>query len=316
MRVTLGLLLLAGCGGDSSTSFDAPPGGGPDGPVISADADPGAPDAAPPDGAIATCGDGVLPTGDVTGTEGIAIGPDGTLYYSQSGAVGRVTPGGAAEDGWAALGGGTVWGMAVSPAGNMLYVASPSTQTIFQVDTSTGAVDPLYENAGNPNGLVIGPDGAVYYTHFAAMGRVYRVAPASGTRSEVTAQAIPGANGLYFASPTELYVLAYQAGDVYRLTLDASGVESAREVVASLDGALDGIGRDAEGRWYVTDNGGGRLLRVAADWSNDADPEVLLTGIGAAANVAWGKGALDCNDVYVASAGSLGRHAAGVPGNP
>lgn len=84
-------------------------------------------------------------------------------------------------------------------------------------------------------------------------------------------------------------------------------------LVKTVAGSLDGIAKDEGGRFYLGDNGNGRLLRYDAAWGSE---EVLLTGIGAAANVAFGKGSLTCTDVYVASSGALGRFAGDMPGRP
>ena len=63
----------------------------------------------------------------------------------------------------------------------------------------------------------------------------------------------------------------------------------------------------------MTDNSGGRLLRFDASFGT---PTTLLTGISAAANVAFGKGALACTDVYVASSGALGLFNGDSAGTP
>src|SRR5687768_6788772 len=93
----ISLLGLAGCGGGGSTEVDGAPAVRPDGAA-------GSPDGAdrPPDGAAGCAGEAV-PVADITGTEGLAIAADGTLYYSQSAAVGRRVPGQPPDDGWVGL---------------------------------------------------------------------------------------------------------------------------------------------------------------------------------------------------------------------
>ncbi len=257
------------------------------------------------------CGTEVLPTDDIFGTEGIAIAPDGTLYYSQSEAVGRRVPGGAVEDAWVPLpGADTVWGLVLGDDG-MLYVGSPSTQTVYRIDTAAApaTAENFVTGAGAPNGLAIAADGTVYWSDFSG-GRVYR--EDGGSRAEVTTSGIPQANGILFDDDGTLLVLSYGSGNIYRLTL-AGGVETDRVPEATVDGALDGIGMDDAGRIYVTDNGLGRLLRLSADFGPE---EEIGNGMPQAAGIAWGKGALRCEDVYVASGGTLGIYNGDTPGRP
>ncbi|HEV8322339.1 MAG TPA: SMP-30/gluconolactonase/LRE family protein [Myxococcota bacterium] len=295
----------AGCGPRGGTDATGP---GPDGGGTSTDAVAAGTDAGPP------CGTELLPTTAITGTEGIAIGPTGTLYYSQFRAVGRRIPGGAPDGTWVSISGAdTIWGLALSPDG-ILYVGSPSTGTLYAIDTNAASpvASSIVPVAGTPNGLTMGPDGAVYYGDFNT-GQVYRVTPA-GVRTQVTTSPVPSANGLLFDPDGTLLVLNYGGGTIWRLTLDASMVETGRVMAGDAGGAMiDGIGRDAMGRYYVTDNSGDRLLRFDASFGNQTP---LLTGIGAAANVAFGKGALACTDVYVASSGALGLFHGDSAGTP
>ena len=307
--------VLAACGGDDAAGDGVVT----DGAVADApeQGDGGEPDGPSPD-APAACGTQTAPVAMISGTEGIAIAPDGTLYYSQSGGrVGRWQPGAAAPtNNWVSLQGATtVWGMALD-AGGILYVATPgSGGTIWRIDPSaaTPTATAYYTGAGSANGLTIGPDGAVYYSDFVTQGHVWRVS-APNTRTMVTATTINRPNGVLFDGDGTLLVLSYATGTVHRLTLNAGGAETDREpTAATTTGSPDGLARDAMGRYYVTDNGGGNVLRYDAQLGNR---EVLMPGVGAAANMAFGKGALDCNDLYVTSSGMLRRIAVGATGWP
>lgn len=260
------------------------------------------------------CGTDIIPLASVRGTEGIAIAPDGTLYYSQSGAVGRRLPGAASENAWLPLpGANPVWGMAFRDDG-MLFVGTPALGgTIYRIDTTQAPVAEVhYATAGTANGVTLAPDGSVVYSDFNG-GRVYRVDDA-GTRSQVTASAISQPNGVMFDDDGTLLVVSYATGQILRLTLDASFAETSRVVAGTMAGsALDGIAKDVLGRYYLSDNSGGRLLRTDSSFGS---VEILLTGVTRAANIAFGKGALDCLDVYVASTGNLGFFEADATGRP
>jgi virginiamycin B lyase len=239
----------------------------------------------------------------------LVIARDGTLYYSQSGGVGRLVPGGSPENDWVSIGrgGSTVWGMVLDAANTNLYVGSPSTEAVHRIDVTaaTPMASVFVADAGGPNGLTLGPDGALYFSDFGG-GHVYRVelGGATGEATRVTATAIAQANGVAFFPDGDLLVAAYNAGDLFRLTL-TDGVETDRTTFASLGGpgaAADGLAFDADGRVYVTQRG--NLTRLEADGSS---PMNLITGISSAANLDFGSGALDCEDIYVTSGGGALR---------
>lgn len=293
--------LIAACSGEPAmTPLDAAA----DAP---ADASPTADTPPASDGGGPRCGTERPDIDAVRGTEGLVIAADGTIYFSQSRAVGRIRPGMDVEPAWATLPSAarTVWGLAIDAAGNRLFVGSPVTMTIYAVDLTAEAPmgTPYLPGAGQPNGLTMGPDGALYYSDFGG-GHVYRVV--DGMRTRVTSTTIRQANGLAFHRDGSLYVDSYGAGSLLRLTL-TDHVETARSTVATGLGAPDGLAFDAMDRIYVGDNMG-RLIRLDADGSN---PEVLQRSIPAAANVEFGAGALPCTDIYVASGGTLVRYEMG-----
>jgi sugar lactone lactonase YvrE len=262
-----------------------------------------------------TCGAEVAPAANITRTEGLAIDMDGVVYYSQSGFLGRRRPGSARENAWVTLPGATtVWGIACRVDG-IAFVGSPSAGgNLFRIDTTAASpvAQVLYAAAGGANGVTVGPDGAAYYSDFSG-GHVYRVDDA-GMRTQVTAGTIAQPNGLLFDDDGTLLVLAYGAGQIHRLTLDATMSEVSRSLAGTIAGSrLDGIAKDDAGRYLLTDNGGGRLLRTDGSFGS---LEVLVTGVPAAANIAFGKGPLDCTDVYVASSGALGFFESDVSGRP
>lgn len=242
----------------------------------------------------------------IRGTEGLIVARDGTIYYSQSGAVGRLAPGGSPENDWVSLPGssGTVWGIALDAANETLYVGSPSAGTIYSVDltAATPAATAFVTSAGQPNGLTVGPDGALYYSNFGG-GRVMRVEATGGTPTQVTTSGIPGANGVAFDTDGTLLVCSYSTGNLFRLTL-TSGAETGRTMAATGLGAPDGVALDANGDFWVTDNGAGRVLFVDRD-TGMVNP--VMPGIGSAASLDFGAGALRCGDLYVSSSGAMRR---------
>jgi streptogramin lyase len=314
MRIAIALLsagLMAGCGGDdeAAVAVDATPDtdvdAAPTSDAATADADD------PAD----NCGQLRPDVRAITGTEGLAIGDDGTLYYSQNRGIGRLQPGQARDDDWASLSGtgGQVWGLALTST--HLYVGYPSDDSIWRVDLATGAASEWLADAGRANGVIIGADGALYYSDFSG-GEVYRVDLATKERTQVTdatpaqGEAFDQPNGLYAIDAQHLLVLAYGAGQVWELTL-ADGEETDRTLRATIkgDASLDGITRGPDGRWYLTDNSGGAVVRRPADFAEPAGAEDIVSSgrIGSAANLLFGRGALGCNDLYVTSSGAMVR---------
>lgn len=279
-------------------------------PNDSADLDGGAPTDAGTDApVVATCGTAQPDVSGITGTEGLIIGRDETIYYGQSGGVGRMTPDGAQDDDWVSLGAaaGTVWGLALDAANETLYVGSPSAGRVFAVTVSSGAVATFVASAGQPNGLTVGPDGALYFSDFG--GGAVRRATADGVTT-VTTSPIPQANGVAFDVEARLIVLSYGTGRLLRLTL-ADGVETSREPMVAMGlGSPDGVALDANGDFWVTDNSGSLRHVIAATGANTTE----MSGISAAASVDFGAGPLDCHDLYIASSGAVRRFATGVEG--
>jgi sugar lactone lactonase YvrE len=269
------------------------------------DAGPMGTDAGPADGGTpSTCGTAEPDVAMVTGTEGVVIARDGTIYFSQSGGVGRLTPDGMRNAAWASIPSArTVWGLALDAANEWLFVGVPG-NGVFRIPLTGTPTPERIVSGGAANGLTMGPDGFLYYSDFSA-GRVFRVSPDGGTPTEVTASTIASANGVAFEAAGTLLVASYSSGDLWRLTL-AGGVETGRARVARGLGAPDGLAIDAMGRIYVTDNGSGNVLRIEADGSGMT---TLLRGVRAAAALEFGSGALRCTDLYVASSGAMRRYA-------
>lgn len=234
----------------------------------------------------------------IRGTEGLVIARDGTIYYSQTGSVGRMLPGGTPENAFVSVAATTVWGLALDAANETLYVGAPGTG-VLRIDL--GAATPsatTFVSGGQPNGLAIGPDGFLYYSDFSA-GRVYRVDPSDGTaRTEVTASTISGANGVAFEPSGTLLVASYATGTLFRLTL-TGGVETDRATVTAELGAPDGVAVAADGRIFVGDQGDTGISSGVYEISG-ATVTPVRTDLSSPASVEFGTGALSCDDLYVA----------------
>jgi len=312
------LVVLAACGGSGSGDDDpdAPPGNNPDGAAPDGPAPGDGGGDPPPDSGVPVCGTAQPDLKDIKGTEGIAIAADGTIYYCQREAIGRLTPQGDNNAAWATLKGATtVWGLALTD--EYLFAGSPTTDSIWRVALKDASVKEWLPSAGEPNGVIIGADGALYYSHHVDNGVVYRVDPKRepATREAVTIDApsagdvIAKPNGLYSIDDKHLIVLSYSQGKVWELTLN-NGKEVSRTSRKTItggmgSGTLDGITRDGDGRWYITDQKHRRVVRVSSDFLSA--PQDIGSTVTSPANLEFGRGALSCSDLYVTSGGVMQR---------
>ncbi|MCC6878130.1 MAG: hypothetical protein IT378_27705 [Sandaracinaceae bacterium] len=224
------------------------------------------------------------------------------------GGVARIRPGVAAEPSWATIqAGATIWGMVLSADNGTLYVGSQTTGDVHAIDTTTAAVRTLAPDLGAPNGLTLGPDGALYVSDFGG-GRVLRVTTDTGDVSAVTTSSIPGANGVAFNDAGELFVASFGGGFVAVLTLSADHREVGRRMIGSGLGSLDGLAVASDGTLLATAQGTARRL-MAIDATGNAT--TLLGGLSAPANVELGRGALRCTDIYIATGGGVVRYETG-----
>jgi len=110
----------------------------------------------------------------------------------------------------------------------------------------------------------------------------------------------PGSNGLAFNKAGELLVGTLSNGPLYKLTIEG-GNEKSRAMLGAFRGWTEAIALDEDGRIYLSTHGASgvesQLIRLEPDGSG---PVPLTTG-PAFRGLAFGRGALDCRDLYVAS---------------
>ncbi len=268
--------------------------------------------------AAPVCGDDLVTGSTITGTEGIVVAADGTLYYSQPQAVGRRDTDGNVDDAFAPLRSAaqTVWGLALAPDQSRVYAASPSTGSIFVIDAASGDVDfEITGLFGGPNGLTVDRDGHLFVADFNddVVVRLTIGASAAAVTSTTITSAVTAPNGL-LVDGDDLLVLSYVDGELIRLTGGRLGAATSTPTIADALGSPDGVARGDDGTLFVTDNSGGRVLRVVLQSGSVVAGVQVATGLPAAANLEFGAGALRCDRLLVASSGSLGVLDVGVAG--
>lgn len=226
--------------------------------------------------------------------EGVAAGPDGTLYAGgEAGQLYRIDAGGAVEF---ANTGGFVLGLALDADGN-IYACDLGRHEVVRV-TPAGDVTPYSSRIGVPNFPVFTDDGHLFVsdsgTWMRRDGGLFVIAPGGATtRVDVDLADFP--NGLALSADGDwLYVVLSTVPGVARLPVDGHTVTGPAEVFVELpDHVPDGLAFAANGdlliACYAPDTvyrwDGARLTTLVSD--------PLRTDIAAPTNVAFFGPALD-----------------------
>lgn len=263
---------------------------GPIGPVgpSGASGPPGAPGAqgvAGPPGAAAESDAGDVPgvneivvPGERFFPEGIARGPDGTLFVGSltSGEIARVAPGATRAEPFIpppAVGPKSASGLTVDSTRSLLFacysdLAAPSAVRAF--DLASGSPRGVYELASGAicNDLTLDGAGNLYATDSIG-ARIFRL-PAGGASMAVwsedasyrVADAGSGLtltlNGIAWDGQSSIYVVRHDDGQLLRVPIAADGTAGAPRAIAVTPplSMPDGVTRRAPGSFLIVENGG------------------------------------------------------------
>jgi sugar lactone lactonase YvrE len=271
--------------------------------------DRGAPDLAA-DAVVVPCGTQTLDVSAIKNADGLAIDDDGAIYYLTDDAthsyVGQLLPGHARDDHWVRIDNSPVtWGLALDRTRKRLYVAVVSgggAIVRFENIKGTPVGKAVVTGIKDPNDVVVADDGTVYYDDQGDRN-IYAVSPAGQgpilvSRSplgNVAADQSPAA--LTMMSDGSLLVGLEHDGPLYRLLL-SGGTESSRERYGKWLGWANGLTFDGRGRLYISiydDNVPKSLVRIETSGVVNT-----VLGNGRFSSLAFGRGPLDCRDLYVA----------------
>lgn len=268
--------------------------------------DAGAPDGGTEAGAV-QCGAGGVPE-TTSFMDHLVVVPDGTIYFTNGGAIGRIRPGQPEENDWVAAPGGV--GLTYDPRRRTLYAGLRGRLRMLVVKVSEGGEPqpterPLGSGAGGIYGMTLGEDGAVYYLD-EWNGSIYRTEPDTWTSTQVATLLPNRPHALAFGPDGWLYVTQTLGTDVWRVKLEANR-EVAREKFGTVAGTQGrGIAFDERGHLYVAAEG---LL-------TELDPtgKLVQTFPSSAGGIDFGAGHLGCTTLYVAAHEGLRLHPLDVRG--
>jgi sugar lactone lactonase YvrE len=254
-----------------------------------------------------TCGatPGSFDLSGVGRAEGLVVGPDGTVYFSDFGThVMRYAPpyNNGVEKTWATIPGAWIFGVMLDPKRNVIYAGARTAKppavgvppALYKVDVADPTkVSKVVDVEAGINGVTMGDDGSVYYSDQMG-GHIYRVTP-DGQKSQVTMTPVDNADGIAFGPDGKLYVIPYlpMSCPVTRLTL-SNHVETARDVYVELPNGKngDGIAFDKQGNVYLTAAGLGKVT---------PDKTITMLNMQGGANIEFGVGALSCKELLWAT---------------
>jgi sugar lactone lactonase YvrE len=286
-------------------------------------ADAGAPDSAASDlggsSSLPACGSARPPLDDLVAVDSLAIDGRGNIYFSNDDGtnawIGRLPPRGAADKHWLPVPAGPpIRGLALDDAQRILYFTAGTGSAELDAASLDGAPAArlVYKGFTDPNDLAMGFDGYVYVSD-QGDGQIYNVNPTSRKRTRVTTMPIgissmgSGPAGLAFA-PDHTLVVGYKgSGQLIRISLtpprpempDPGPTEASRKTFGPINDWVNALAYDRRGRLYLAlfDLEGPRdLVRLDSD---DAKPVSVASG-GQFSGMAFGRGELDCTDLYVA----------------
>ncbi len=256
--------------------------------------------------------------------EGIAAGPDGTLYLAQNTGENYATgdksqvhasviaraPDGSERVFFRLPQGSTAGVMAITADGTIYMAGTGANRGLWRIspDGSGHLFAPL-PAAAWPNGVTLGPDGQLYVAD-AALGIIWRVDIRTGAATRAYEGDVlrarpyialpPGANGLHFFG-RDLYVTVSDAGTLLKFHLGDDG-RLAAPTVAARGVPADDFAIDSHGAVYLTTHIYNQLVRVDADGHRSVIADAAQ-GVVGATDAVFGTGPSDRDTLYLVTDG-------------
>lgn len=256
--------------------------------------------------------------------EGVAMGPDGTLYLAGNKGENYATgdksevraqviaraPDGTERVFFNLPRGSTAGVIAFDAQGQMVMTGQGADLGVWRLTPDgKGELFAKMPRGAWPNGITAGPDGQLYVAD-ASLGVIWRVDPRSGDVSRaVESDALrarplialaPGANGVHFFG-RDLYVTVSDAARVLKFTMSADGQFGAPSVFAEgIPG--DDFAIDDQGTLYITTHPFNTIVRVTQNGQRSVVANAT-NGIVGATHAVFGVLPGNRDTLYVATDG-------------
>jgi len=251
------------------------------------------------------------------GPSGIAAGPDGNLWFTQStgNAIGRISTSGvvrAFSKGLTHDAGAQ--GMAAGPDGNVWF-AQWGANSIGRI-TTTGVVTEFELSAASrPSEIAAGPDGNLWFTESAAIGRI----TTAGKVTEWSTGFPDAANSGIAAGPDgNVWFAECQSNKIGRITPGGSITEFSAGLS---DGAYPtGIAAGPDGNLWFTELKANKIGRITpkgaiAEFSTGLSPYSAPRSIAASGGYLWFTEQTGNRIGRIATDGTIVEFSAGIPPN-
>lgn len=256
--------------------------------------------------------------------EGIAAGPDGTLYLAQNTGENYATgdksqvhasviaraPNGSERVFFTLPQGSTAGVMAIAADGTIYMAGTGGNRGVWRIaPDGTGRLFAPLPAGAWPNGVTLGPDGQLYVAD-ASLGIIWRVDVRTGAATKAYEGNVlsarpyialpPGANGLHFFG-RDLYVTVSDAGTLLKFHLGDDGRLEA-PTVAARGVPADDFAIDSHGSVYLTTHIYNQLVRVDADGRRTVIADTAQ-GVVGATDAVFGTGPTDRDTLYLVTDG-------------
>jgi len=202
------------------------------------------------------------PDRGVEGPDGIAIGPDGDIYFTSffTGEVVRIAPQGGRKGAQVIASG--VNPIAFSSSGRLFVGSFFFSSGLYELDPELSSPTRVVVPPGDPaegfNGMDFGPDGLLYAPQ-PLLGRVVRLdVDAEPAALEVLAAGLANPIALKFDSAGRLHVLDAATGGVILLDPATGGAK----ILATLQPGIDNLAFDSRDRLFVSSTWDGFIAQV------------------------------------------------------
>ena len=201
--------------------------------------------------------------------QGIAVGPDGNLWFTEPGAdrIGKITTGVVSEFRAGITPGSQPEEIVAGPDGN-LWFTEPGADRIGKITTAgvvteyrVGTPGSSPSNPDGPNWIAAGPDGKLWFTERRPAGRIWKITT-GGVVTEYSAGITPGSypEGIAAGPDGKLWFVEDGADRIGKIT--TAGVVAEYSAGITPYSAPEGIVAGPDGNVWFTEAGSNRIGRV------------------------------------------------------